>query len=439
MSITGLSSYGAGVIVVGAARLALVAAMFLLFSRLSGSARTAGLGVAIYTGNFNFLFWGAQYSYESLALPLLVRDHDGARRARSLAARAGPASGPCRWCWAPARSSITHHLTSYALVVFLAALALTYWALRRAWGWANPWRFAVVAALLAVGWLLLVANSTIGYLSPVLTEAFESVLNTASGEAPPRALFQGKGPVDPGHPDRRARRGPARRGDPRRRPAGRPGASLAPLPPPAVRRCSSRWRRSASSAPWPCGSRRPPGRPATGPASSSSSASPSSLAVRRAGDLATAGAALAGTGAAHRLPRHRPRRRRDLGLALGHPAGAAAAGPGRRPDDRLAAARRWPNGRGENIAGRPLRRPGRRRPPAARSRRSHRPRRRVARRRRHRRRTRASKDGSCRCCARTTCATWSSTGGRPAATGPAATSSRRRAARRRRISAGLDR
>ena len=30
----------------------------------------AGLGVAIYTGNFNFLFWGAQFSYESLALPL---------------------------------------------------------------------------------------------------------------------------------------------------------------------------------------------------------------------------------------------------------------------------------------------------------------------------------------------------------------------------------
>jgi hypothetical protein len=194
MSITGLSGYGAGIVVVGAARLALVAAMFLLFSRLSGSARTAGLGVAIYTGNFNFLFWGAQYSYESLALPILVV---------IMMALAEREASPRSWAreWAvpivlgTAAIVVTHHLTSYALVVFLASLALTYWALRRAWGWANPWRFAVVAALLAVGWLLAAASSTIGYLSPVLSEAVESVFHTASGEAPPRGLFEGKGPV----------------------------------------------------------------------------------------------------------------------------------------------------------------------------------------------------------------------------------------------------
>jgi hypothetical protein len=194
MSITGLSSYWAGVIVVGVARVSLVAAMFLLFSRLSGSPRTAGLGVAIYTGNFNFLFWGAQFSYESLALPLLVvvmmalAEHEASLR---------------RWArdWAApvvlgtVAIVITHHLTSYALVALLAALALADWLIRRSWDWRNPWRFAVLAALLAVGWLLLAAHSTIGYLSPVLSEAFESVLNTASGEAPPRGLFQGRGPV----------------------------------------------------------------------------------------------------------------------------------------------------------------------------------------------------------------------------------------------------
>src|SRR4051794_39373005 len=37
MTLTGMSPYGAGIVIVGAARLALVAAMFFLFSRVSGS------------------------------------------------------------------------------------------------------------------------------------------------------------------------------------------------------------------------------------------------------------------------------------------------------------------------------------------------------------------------------------------------------------------
>jgi hypothetical protein len=199
MSITGLSSFGAGIVVVGAARLTLVAALFLLFSRLSGSARTAGLGVAIYTGNFNFLFWGAQFSYESLALPLLIV---------IMMAIAEREASPRNWAreWAvpvvlgTAAIVVTHHLTSYALVGFLAALAAAHWLVRRSWDWRNPWRFAVLAAILALGWLLLVADSTFGYLSPVLSEAFEAVFNTASGEAPPRGLFQGNSSTIPTTP-----------------------------------------------------------------------------------------------------------------------------------------------------------------------------------------------------------------------------------------------
>jgi hypothetical protein len=199
MSITGLSSFGAGIVVVGAARLTLVAAMFFLFVRLGGSARAAGLGVAIYAGNFNFLFWGAQYSYESLALPLLIV---------IMMAIAEREHSPRSWAreWAvpvilgTAAIVITHHLTSYALVGFLAALALSHWLVRKSWDWRNPWRFAVLAAVLAVAWLVLVANSTFGYLAPVLSEAFEAVFNTASGEAPPRGLFQGTSTAIPPTP-----------------------------------------------------------------------------------------------------------------------------------------------------------------------------------------------------------------------------------------------
>lgn len=191
MTLTGMTSFGAGIIVVGAARLSLVAAMFLLFSRVSGSTRTAGLGVAIYAGNFNFMYWGAQFSYASLSLPLLAivmmalseREADAPRWARE---------------WAVpillgiAAIVVTHHLTSYALVAFLVALAISYRLVKGTWGWANPWHFAAVAAALALAWLLLVANSTFGYIAPVLREAFDAIFSTAAGEAPARNLFESR-------------------------------------------------------------------------------------------------------------------------------------------------------------------------------------------------------------------------------------------------------
>jgi hypothetical protein len=199
MGLTGLSSYGAGIVVVGAARLSLMIGLFLLFSRIGSSARTAGLAAAIYAGNFNFFFWGAQFSYESIALPLFVV---------LLMAVAERDASPREWGreWAVpivlgiAAIVVTHHLTSYAVAVFLALLAVVYWALRRDWSWPNPWRYAIFAAMLAVGWLALVANSTFDYLGPVIGEAFEAIFNTASGDAPPRGLFQGKGSSIPPTP-----------------------------------------------------------------------------------------------------------------------------------------------------------------------------------------------------------------------------------------------
>jgi len=199
MTITGLSSYWSGAVVVAVARLSLMAGLFLLFSRISGSARTAGLATAIYTANFNFLYWGTQFSYESLSLPIFVV---------VLMAIAERSATPREWArdWiAPivlgiSAIVVTHHLTSYALAAFIAGLALAYWLVRRDWKWPNPWRYAVVTVALASAWLVLVASSTFAYLSPVLGGAFEAIFNTASGEAPPRGLFEGRGPSAPTTP-----------------------------------------------------------------------------------------------------------------------------------------------------------------------------------------------------------------------------------------------
>ncbi len=193
MKLTGLNSFGAGVTMLAAARLSLMAGLFFLFKRISGSARTAGLGVAIYAGNFNFLYFAAQYSYESLALPLLIvvmmavaeREASGKRWAREWAVPIVLGTGTI---------VITHHLTSYSLVIFLAALAISYRLLRRTWGGTNPWRLAVFATAVALAWLLLVASSTLGYLAPVIGDAFKSIFHTLFGEESSRGLFQGERP-----------------------------------------------------------------------------------------------------------------------------------------------------------------------------------------------------------------------------------------------------
>jgi hypothetical protein len=186
MMLTGMSSYGAGTILVGVARLVFMAALFFLFARLSGSARGAGLGVAIYTGSSNFLYWGAQFSYESLALPLMVVV------LMALVERdAGPPERRIPWTVLIVLGilaiTITHHLTSYGLALVLIALAVLYRAMKIERP--NPWPLALLAAGAAVGWLLIAARQTVSYLFPVLSDAVEAILNTASGEAPPRTLF----------------------------------------------------------------------------------------------------------------------------------------------------------------------------------------------------------------------------------------------------------
>jgi hypothetical protein len=189
MQVTGLSVYAAGVVLVGVARLVAVAALFLLFQRVSGSARAAGLGVAIYAGNFNFLYWGAQFSYESLALPLLLM------AMMALAEREVAPQQALRAWGAPVALAmmaivVTHHLTSYAMAGLLVALSLAYWYVHRRWSPPNPWPFAIFGILLAAFWLFVVASSTVGYLSPVLSDAFDAIGNTIGGEDHPRGLFQ---------------------------------------------------------------------------------------------------------------------------------------------------------------------------------------------------------------------------------------------------------
>jgi hypothetical protein len=188
-SMTGLTSFAAGTVVVGVARLVLMLALFLFFEEVSGSARIAGLAGVLYAANPNFLFFDAQFSYESLALPLVIAALFVTARWMRLP------KGRARLSWAVVFALltlaivITHHMSSYALAFFLVVVAAVHVALGRGIRRSTPIGFAFFAIAAIVVWLVLVASETVGYLSPVFTNAFHDTVRTISAETAPRALF----------------------------------------------------------------------------------------------------------------------------------------------------------------------------------------------------------------------------------------------------------
>jgi hypothetical protein len=70
--LTGMNLFASSLIILGVARVMLLIALFLVFERLTRSARIAGVAALLYCAEPNFLMWSAQFSYESLSLPLMV-------------------------------------------------------------------------------------------------------------------------------------------------------------------------------------------------------------------------------------------------------------------------------------------------------------------------------------------------------------------------------
>jgi hypothetical protein len=188
-SLTGLSTFVAGLVVIALARLIMMIALFLLYETVTGSGRVAGLAAALYAASPHYMFFIADYSYESLALPIAIL-------ALAAALRARPSSGPGERPWfvvalvLTAGVVVTHHMTSYALIVTLLAICLMPlpWLHRRT---PRPWTLVIAATAMTAGWLILVARTTLGYLSPVVLGALRETIRTVAGEAATRQLFGG--------------------------------------------------------------------------------------------------------------------------------------------------------------------------------------------------------------------------------------------------------
>ncbi len=121
-TMTGMSTFYAGLLVIVASRLLMVFSLFLLFERLTKASRMSSIAVLIYMANPHFLFFDAIYNYETLALPfatftfyILVRYEIADKDHRLVMCAA--------WLMLVV-VTITHHMTDYTLVGLLILWAL---------------------------------------------------------------------------------------------------------------------------------------------------------------------------------------------------------------------------------------------------------------------------------------------------------------------------
>ncbi|MDQ1657221.1 MAG: hypothetical protein QOD41_2304, partial [Cryptosporangiaceae bacterium] len=186
---TGSPVFAAGNIVILVARACGCLAMFLLAERIVRAPAAALLAAVIFMANPAFMFFDAQFAYESLALPLVtvvlllamrVVPSDSAHRTPLLIAALLLAGAVV----------ITHHSSSYLLTALLLATAVVAYVLRRP----PSAQLLVLAAVTFAGtvtWLFTVARYTLTYVGPYVRSNLASVPDFLTGSGKPRQLFGG--------------------------------------------------------------------------------------------------------------------------------------------------------------------------------------------------------------------------------------------------------
>ena len=193
-ALSGLSVFPAGLVVIGAARLVFVSALYLVLRRVSGSPRIGSLGVLVYT-NSDFVFFDAQFSYESMALALaamaMLAD---VHFAPTFRADPPPSGSLVRGVFTAApfllALAVTHHMTAYFVSAFLTTVAVARLGSTAA---ARERVRAVAVATLAIaacgGWDVWVKDPASSYVIPIFVTAFNEVKQIVVGFGSSRHLF----------------------------------------------------------------------------------------------------------------------------------------------------------------------------------------------------------------------------------------------------------
>ena len=183
VNLTGLSIFAAGTLLLAVLRATFVAALFLLYERLTGSARLAAVGCLVYMGCSTFVLFETMFSYESLGLVLCVLIFAVEATSRTLV-------GPPRLKAAGlivlllAALAVTHHLSAAYAAIYLGAVAF-FEVIHRSGPTRTEARFAVFLAMVAVTLPLLwmeIRGTHIGnYLGPVVESGINNLVRKFHG------------------------------------------------------------------------------------------------------------------------------------------------------------------------------------------------------------------------------------------------------------------
>jgi hypothetical protein len=198
-SLTGLSLFASGILLIGVADLIFVLALFLFFEHFTDSPRMAGIATVLYMANPGYFFFDMSFAYESLALPLAVfvlfvvarrsKAPTGQRLGLDVVILLGLGA-----------VAITHHLTSFFLVAFLLLWTVILLILRAiafvrrshhprdrvgpSPGWA-----ALAGLVITFAWLTYTGGQAVGYLLPHLQNTAQQLMQILANKSAPRQLF----------------------------------------------------------------------------------------------------------------------------------------------------------------------------------------------------------------------------------------------------------
>jgi hypothetical protein len=188
-AMSGLSIFHAGLIVIGVARLVMILSLFLLYEQVTRSIRMASIATIIYMTNAHFLFFDAQFSYESLGIPLatfmlymLVRYETMHKDHRWIITATWIALGAV---------VVTHHVTNYVfngLLILWAVISLfqaSSYSARR-----SLVTIALFGVLISLAYaFFLEGNPVWGYLSGYFRSTFNELGRIITGTSTARQLF----------------------------------------------------------------------------------------------------------------------------------------------------------------------------------------------------------------------------------------------------------
>ncbi len=189
-TMSGLSIFNAGIIIISAARLLMILSLFVFYEQVTNSSRMAGIATVIYMTNPHFLFFDASFSYETLALPIATSMLCILARYQTID------KDHARWmlfsAWIILMAvTVTHHMTDYVfdgfLMLWLGASLFQTSSQKVRRSLATITFLGLVLSLSYA--FLLKQNPVWGYLYDYFRAAFTELDHILAGTSTARPLF----------------------------------------------------------------------------------------------------------------------------------------------------------------------------------------------------------------------------------------------------------